>query len=152
MIALDTLLAVAQAACQAGAGATVCAAQDARMGQIYAAVYRQQADGSWVTLLAPALLNPPELITALQSHPEAELAGNALLAHAAALSALTAPRWPQAQPDGASLLALAHRAWLRGETIDPALALPLYVRDKVADTTAERAAAAQALASRQGGG
>ena len=36
--------------------------------------------------------------------------------------------------------ALAQRALARGEGMDPALALPLYVRDKVAQTTAEREA------------
>ena len=37
-------------------------------------------------------------------------------------------------------LALAQAAWRAGEGIDPALALPLYVRDKVAETSDERAA------------
>ena len=141
VIPIDTLLAVAESARRSGAGATVCAAQDARMGQIYAAVYRQAADGAWSTLSEPALLHPPALIAALQAWPEAELAGNALEVHAPALAALDHRRWPQAQPDGAALLALARRAWAAGEGIDPALALPLYVRDKVAETTAERAAA-----------
>ena len=44
----------------------------------------------------------------------------------------------------AALATLARRAWDRGETLDAALALPRYVRDKVAQTTAERQAAAQA--------
>ena len=35
---------------------------------------------------------------------------------------------------------LAAGRFLRGESIDPALAAPLYVRDKVAMTTAERLA------------
>ena len=58
-----------------------------------------------------------------------------------------APLWPvgaavlgeaEAAPRGAALAALAQRAWLRGEAVDVALALPRYVRDKVAQTTAER--------------
>ena len=40
-----------------------------------------------------------------------------------------------------ALLALAEAAWSRGDAVDPALALPLYVRDKVAQTTLERDAA-----------
>ena len=36
------------------------------------------------------------------------------------------------------LLRLAERAWADGAAVDPALALPLYVRDNVAQTTAER--------------
>ena len=37
-------------------------------------------------------------------------------------------------------LRLAQQAWAKGEAIDPAAALPTYVRDKVAQTTAERLA------------
>lgn len=44
--------------------------------------------------------------------------------------------WPQAL----ALLDLAELAWARGEAVAPADALPLYVRDKVALTSAERAA------------
>jgi tRNA threonylcarbamoyladenosine biosynthesis protein TsaB len=49
-----------------------------------------------------------------------------------------APR--SAAPRGAALASLARAAWARGDTLDAALALPRYVRDKVAQTTAERAA------------
>jgi tRNA threonylcarbamoyladenosine biosynthesis protein TsaB len=38
------------------------------------------------------------------------------------------------------MLDLAELAWARGEAVAPADALPLYVRDKVALTSAERAA------------
>jgi hypothetical protein len=39
------------------------------------------------------------------------------------------------------MLRLAAQAWADGAAVDPALALPLYVRDHVAQTTAEREAA-----------
>jgi tRNA threonylcarbamoyladenosine biosynthesis protein TsaB len=38
------------------------------------------------------------------------------------------------------LLRVAETAWTDGAAVDPALALPLYVRDKIAETEAERAA------------
>jgi tRNA threonylcarbamoyladenosine biosynthesis protein TsaB len=38
------------------------------------------------------------------------------------------------------MLTLAALAFARGESVSPAEALPLYVRDKVALTSAERAA------------
>jgi tRNA threonylcarbamoyladenosine biosynthesis protein TsaB len=47
---------------------------------------------------------------------------------------------PGAQPEGEALAELARSAWARGLACDAALALPLYVRDKVAQTTAERKA------------
>lgn len=42
------------------------------------------------------------------------------------------------RPQARAVAQLAHQAWLRGETLAPELAAPLYVRDKVAFTTAER--------------
>lgn len=155
VIALDTLLAVAEDACQAAAAAgslidIVWAATDARMGEIYAAAYRW-ADAQWHTVAEPMLLSPANLVARVQgsahsSNLAVAVAGNALLAHADALAALpsSASRWPQAAPRGAALLALAQAAWVRGDTLDAALALPLYVRDKVAQTTAEREAIAAA--------
>jgi tRNA threonylcarbamoyladenosine biosynthesis protein TsaB len=50
-------------------------------------------------------------------------------------------------PDGQALAALARVEWRAARTLDPALALPLYVRDKVAQTTAEREAARTAAAA-----
>jgi tRNA threonylcarbamoyladenosine biosynthesis protein TsaB len=47
-------------------------------------------------------------------------------------------------PDGGALAVLVRQAHARGEWLDPAQALPLYVRDKVAQTTAEREAARSA--------
>jgi tRNA threonylcarbamoyladenosine biosynthesis protein TsaB len=47
---------------------------------------------------------------------------------------------PQALPRARALLPLAKEAWAGGCAIDAAQALPLYLRDKVALTTAERLA------------
>jgi tRNA threonylcarbamoyladenosine biosynthesis protein TsaB len=47
---------------------------------------------------------------------------------------------PDARPHGRALATLAQTAWAAGAALDAALALPLYVRDKVAQTTAERTA------------
>lgn len=43
-----------------------------------------------------------------------------------------------ARPQARAVAQLARQAWLRGEVLAPELAAPLYVRDKVAFTTAER--------------
>jgi tRNA threonylcarbamoyladenosine biosynthesis protein TsaB len=71
----------------------------------------------------------------------AVVAGNALAAFGDRLDTGGARRLPDAAPRALALLALARAAWASGGGIDAALALPLYLRDKVALTTAERAAA-----------
>ncbi len=137
VLALDTLMAVAEDARGQGAGEELWVAVDARMGEVYAAHYRYDAAG-WTTLLAPALHDPVALLPMV----DCQLAGNSLIAHASVWSGL--PRqacWPNAAPRGDALLTLAEAAWRRGEQLDAAQALPLYVRDKVAQTTAERDAA-----------
>ncbi|MBW8848936.1 MAG: tRNA (adenosine(37)-N6)-threonylcarbamoyltransferase complex dimerization subunit type 1 TsaB [Burkholderiales bacterium] len=134
VLAIDSLMLVAEDARAQGAGDDVWVAMDARIGEIYAAHYRW-ADRAWQVVEAPALYRP-EALAAHWGTPAA-VAGTALTEYAAALGTL--PRaWPQARSRAAALGALALAAWQRGETQDAAEALPVYVRDKVALTTAER--------------
>ncbi|HEY1392591.1 MAG TPA: tRNA (adenosine(37)-N6)-threonylcarbamoyltransferase complex dimerization subunit type 1 TsaB [Methylibium sp.] len=141
VIALDTLLAVAEHARIQGAGPQLWALNDARMGEIYAARYAYSA-GRWQTLAAAALYSPAALMERLRDEaPEVALAGNALSAHAEALSGMRRPCWPEARPCAAALAALARAAWARDDILPAEQALPVYVRDKVAQTTAEREAA-----------
>jgi tRNA threonylcarbamoyladenosine biosynthesis protein TsaB len=58
--------------------------------------------------------------------------------------------WVVAHPTASALLRLADQALADGAEVPPALALPLYLRDKVAQTTAERALA-KATATATGG-
>ena len=57
-------------------------------------------------------------------------------------------RFAQEQDRAGALLRLAVRAAQAGEAVDAADALPLYLRDKVAFTTAEREAAKARAESR----
>jgi tRNA threonylcarbamoyladenosine biosynthesis protein TsaB len=116
-------------------------AQDARMGEMYVAAYRWLGT-HWQALGEPQLwaLGVPRERWAVDAGLQ-RVAGNALLAHPAAFDGLVSSSWPQAAPRGAALAALACQAWARRDLLDAALALPLYVRDKVAQTTAERVAA-----------
>lgn len=134
VLAIDSLMLVAEDARAQGAGDDIWVAMDARIGEIYAAHYRW-ADGRWQVVEAPALY-APEALAAHWGGPAA-VAGTALTEYADALGPL--PRaWPQARSRAEALGALAVAAWQRGETRDAAEALPVYVRDKVALTTAER--------------
>lgn len=134
VLAIDSLMVVAEDARAQGAGDDLWVAMDARIGEIYAARYRW-ADGAWGTVEAPALYKP----TALAAHwgTPAAVAGTALTEYAEALGVLP-QTWPQARSRAAALGTLALAAWQRGEMRDAAEALPVYVRDKVALTTAER--------------
>ncbi|WP_290903515.1 tRNA (adenosine(37)-N6)-threonylcarbamoyltransferase complex dimerization subunit type 1 TsaB [Aquabacterium sp.] len=157
-IVLDTLMAVAedarQRACAADPqacppGQTLWVLQDARMDELYAAAFAWDGQ-AWQATEGPALwpLSEPLRRWAEAAPGNVRLCGNALLQCAQALAglpeALCLPGGAQAVPSGAALAALAAQAWRAGRSVDAALALPRYVRDKVAQTTAERAAAAQA--------
>jgi tRNA threonylcarbamoyladenosine biosynthesis protein TsaB len=58
----------------------------------------------------------------------------------------------QAIPDAEHMLRLLPGLLAQGLAVSPELAMPVYVRDKVADTTAERAALAAAKLARQAAG
>ena len=158
VIALDTLMAVAedarQRACAADPqacppGQTLWVLQDARMGELYAAAFTWDGQ-AWQPSEGPALwpLSEPLRRWSQAAPGSVRLCGNALQQCAEALAdlpeALSLPGGSQAMPSGAALATLATQAWRAGLCVDAALALPRYVRDKVAQTTAERAAAALA--------
>lgn len=159
VLPLDTLAVVAESArlrdaalAQALAavpGTTLWVLQDARMNEVYAQPWAWQAEAGWQPQ-APAVLWPAGALAAHHAQhaatavPGAAWAcGSALAAYpeqAQALADAGVPCVAGAVPDGAALAALARQAWARGLACDAALALPLYVRDKVAQTTAERMA------------
>jgi tRNA threonylcarbamoyladenosine biosynthesis protein TsaB len=161
VLPIDTLLAVAEEARAANAatGATpvtrVLAVMDARMEQVYAAAYEfmpnasdvmpAHADdtnhmpGTWRCVQAPELHSPESLHwPADWPHDSFIAAGNAWPVYAGRWpAALTAPQLI-ALPTAAALLRLAPAAWAAGQAVPPEEALPLYIRDKVAQTTDER--------------
>jgi tRNA threonylcarbamoyladenosine biosynthesis protein TsaB len=158
VISLDTLMAVAEDARLAApaswaAGDTLWVLQDARMSELYVGAFTWTGDGWQVA--QPAQLWPLDeplrrwAPDGAALDPNLRWAGNASNAYPDLLGALN-PRQAlsnegeHAAPRGAALAALARGAWERGDTVDAALALPRYVRDKVAQTTAERQAIAQA--------
>ncbi len=121
-------------------------AMDARMDEVYAARYRWECD-AWRVLDAPALYTLPALSDAWAHEKLHALAGSALAAFGARLNLPAAPRLESEQDRAAALLRLARQKAARETGIDAALALPLYLRDKVALTTAERDAVKRAKAN-----
>jgi tRNA threonylcarbamoyladenosine biosynthesis protein TsaB len=139
---LDSLLIVAEdARAQINAeGLDLGVAMDARMGELYAGRWRWQA-GRWQALHAAALHTPASLAAAWAAQPPLVVAGSAVVPFGAALGLPPDTRWLAQEADRPAALArLALQAMAEGPGLDAAQALPVYLRDKVAQTTAEREA------------
>ncbi len=139
VLPIDSLLVIAEDARGGAKEFRVWVTIDARMNQIYAAEYAFAA-GRWATLQPPLLTDYAELTRRWRSVPPQVVAGDAIDAFAGRLETGTAITLPGVRASAAALMALAERAWRDGAGVDAAQALPLYVRDKVAETTREREA------------
>lgn len=128
VIGVNTLAALALASGEQ----RVFACLDARMNEVYVAAYDRG-----VEILAPKVC-PPER-AALPEGDDWVGCGDGFASHAARLPAFRTRR-PELRPTAAAVARLAAPKLARGEGVDAALAAPLYVRDKVALTTAERLA------------
>ena len=146
VLPIDSLMAIAEDARGADSESHVWVTMDARMDEIYAAQY-QYRSGLWQVLVAPRLYTPAALNERWQAAPPQRVAGNALPAFEGRLHVQGAALFPQARPRAAALLPLALALWQQGGAVDAALALPHYLRDKVAQTTLEREAARAAKES-----
>jgi len=141
LLPIDTLHAVAEEAHERFGATRVVAVLDARMDQLYTAHYA--FDGSAVT--------PDNAESRVLSPEDVEvpagwaLAGNAFVAYGDRLPAAAARH--SVMPTAVAMLRLAPALLARGHAVKPADAWPLYVRDKVAQTTDERAVIAQAKAA-----
>ena len=126
VLPIDTLVAVAEEARFSYGTTQIQAVLDARMGEVYSANYDYK-DGHWQ---AQANI---QLCRADQLHIQTgyRKAGNFT-------------EGLQTLPTATAMLRLAPAMLAAGLGVPADLALPLYVRDKVAQTTAERAALKQA--------
>jgi tRNA threonylcarbamoyladenosine biosynthesis protein TsaB len=147
VVPVSTLMACAHAARQRDPGATrVLAVLDARMQEVYWAEFQWDAAGAeWLTL-SPAALDAPHAVPAPAGR--FTLAGNAAPLFAKSADAVCAALRqaavvdPEALPHAESIAWLGWRGLLAGRAVAAAAAAPDYVRNKVALTIAERAAAA----------
>lgn len=133
LLPVDTLQAVAEEARTHHGVTEVMAVLDARMSEVYHAGY-QWRDGLWHATAELGLCAPE----ALQVPADAVVVGNAQAAYADRLA--PAAQHLVALPTATALLRLAPRLIADGHLVDASYALPLYIRDKVAKTTAEREA------------
>ncbi|KAG0163718.1 hypothetical protein DFQ28_004037 [Apophysomyces sp. BC1034] len=142
VVPVGTLLACAERARASDPHARrVLAALDARMGEVYWADFAWSgAQGDW-RVCHPAALAAPAGVP-VPDEPFT-LAGNASAVFG---DALRARAWARvvdadAMPDAEAVARIGWRALMAGRALPAHLAAPEYVRDKVAQTTGERAAA-----------
>ena len=133
LIAVGTLEAMALAS----GGARVIVVLDARMSEVYCGVFVDGVQQGEIGVYPPHALPLPESAGWLAC-------GNGLAVYPALCERL-APHvdaWQaELMPSAAAVARIAAQRLARGERFDPADALPLYVRDKVAKTVVERLAA-----------
>jgi tRNA threonylcarbamoyladenosine biosynthesis protein TsaB len=151
VLPLVTLEAMAEA-CRARTGAhEVLAVLDARMNEVYWAQYRYiggDRRSTWTTVRAPALSAPQDVAP----EPVAGLAacGNGFTAYPEAFAGkdFAAAALADVMPHARELAVLGAVALAAGQAVPADQAQPLYLRNKVAYTSAERQAinAAKAVA------
>jgi tRNA threonylcarbamoyladenosine biosynthesis protein TsaB len=110
---------------------------DARMGEVYGASYQRREDG--YELFGEILVRSPDDID--MPGTDWLACGNALTAYPALAGRLNAAGialMPAILPEASWLARLGAIKFAAGQGIDPALAVPLYIRDKVAKTIRER--------------
>jgi len=128
-------------AADAGAGEIV-VAQDARMGELYLGFYRVEADALPLQIgellcVAPQAVAACDFVRWRGIGSGFAVAGEALpLALGGEAVAIDA----QAKPRAVAVARLGALRFATGGAIDPADVVPVYVRNKVAKTTAERLA------------
>jgi tRNA threonylcarbamoyladenosine biosynthesis protein TsaB len=135
VVGVGSLMALAQAAWRTHRVQNVIACLDARMQEVYIAAYRRVGD-RFDEVAAPRVVKPA-VIDALPGRWHGCGDGFAVhpsLARALELVSVQAAVWPSAR----SVAELALPRFAAGEGVDAAAAEPLYVRHRVALTTAER--------------
>jgi tRNA threonylcarbamoyladenosine biosynthesis protein TsaB len=138
LVPVSTLEALAEAAWRDRGVTRVVACVDARMREVYVAAYERTGD-RWHERYAPAVLHPERtMLPGVQGWSGAGDGFGAYPALAGTLQLASADAG--AKPDARAIATLALPRLAAGEGVAASAARPLYVRHRVALTTAERAA------------
>ena len=136
VLPIDTLLAVAEEARFQNAQRFF-VAMDARMDQVYTAAYEWRSE--WQCVQAPSVLSPEDICVPTEwKDLEFTTVGNAWDAFATRWPTTLSVKHMHAMPTAQALLRLSQIAFEQGLAVSPENALPIYIRDKVAQTTIER--------------
>jgi tRNA threonylcarbamoyladenosine biosynthesis protein TsaB len=140
VVAVHTLMAVAEASGER----RVIVCQDARMGEVYFAAY-EQSEAGWRTI-SPAIVCKPEQVPALSGNGWVG-AGSGWAAYQEVLKAAYASQLshvlPSITPTAKAVLALAQPVFAAGQAQAAHEVAPIYIRNRVALTTQERAQGAR---------
>ncbi len=141
LLPVCTLEAIAQMAWHAYAAPNVMACLDARMREVYVAAYAR--DGARWREAKPPEVTKPDAVTRPGAGAEWFGAGDGFATYPSLVAQLQLSAYDAAaRPDARAIAELAAPRFAAGEGVDAAAARPLYVRHRVALTTAERAAGA----------
>jgi len=139
VIGIGSLLALAEEAAGETADARVASCLNARMGEVYHAAYRRSGE-RWEEVSAPGLYKP-EAVPVLPGGGWTG-AGDGFAAYREGLAARLGDSMsgmrPGVHPTARAVLKLAMPRFAAGKALDAAAALPVYLRDKVAQKTSER--------------
>jgi tRNA threonylcarbamoyladenosine biosynthesis protein TsaB len=141
VVPVPTLQAIAHEAFRARGWTRVIACLDARMREVYVAAYARGDDG-WREVRAPTV-GPPGAVDRPASPADADWAGagNGFAAYPALATRLALTRTADdAHPTALAIGELALPRLAAGDAVAAADALPVYVRHRIALTTAEREA------------
>ncbi len=140
VVGVSSLLAMVEQAAEEEAGEKFVACIDAHMGEVYHAAYRKAGSG-WTQVSAPGLYKPEDV--PVPSGGDWIGCGDAFAAHrdrlASRLGDCVSMIRSDAAPNARAVLKLAIPRFAAGEAKDAATAVPVYLRDKVARKTSERA-------------
>lgn len=140
VVPVPTLAALAQAAWHAHGARHVFACLDARMREVYVAAYERVGD-HWRELLVPAVLSPAAAALPGGAVSDWFGIGDGFAVYPELAERLTLDDVDAtAVPDARAVGELAIPRFAAGEGVEAADALPLYVRHRIALTSAERAA------------
>jgi len=140
VLPISTLAALAQRAWREQASRRVVPAIDARMGEVYWGAFELDDAGVMQSVIEE-MVAAPEAV----QWPDGDGwygTGTGWVTYGEVLSAAggaaVAGDLGRALPDARDMLVLAQAAWKRGEAVDAASALPVYLRDRVANKPRQR--------------
>ena len=140
VVPVSSLRALAQGAYRRQARERVLAAFDARMGEVYAGAF-QLGDGRLMAPVGEESVSAPSAL-ARPSGKQWSGAGSGWQAHGDSLRErlgfVADAEATALQPEALDVLQLAQADWANDEAVDASAAIPVYLRNRVADTKRER--------------